>query len=206
MLAFLDLYKHMEGGQLKVAMRLGDDALAGALRIKDFTLRDEPALQRLVVEGAQQRPIGVEGGGRATRPSFDPNSVAFSRLQVNFQRVGSRLDIRDGTMYGTDMGLTVDGWLDFARDRVSMDGTFVPAYGVNNLFSQIPLFGVFLGGGAHEGLFAVNYHISGAATKPMLNINPLTAIAPGFLRKIFGAIDLTSPESSSSSFSASPQP
>ena len=108
-------------------------------------------------------------------------------------------------MYGNDMGLTVDGWLDFARDRVSMDGTFVPAYGVNNLFAQVPVFGIFLGGGAHEGLFAVNYHISGAASKPTLNINPLTAIAPGFLRKIFGALDLSSPEYASPATAAPSQ-
>ncbi len=203
LLAFLDLYKHMEGGQLRVAMRLGDNAVAGALRIKDFILRDEPALRRLVAEGAQQRPIAVEGGDVGS-PSFDPNSVAFNRLQVNFQRAGSRLDIRDGTMYGTEMGLTVDGWLDFARDRVSMDGTFVPAYELNNLFSQIPLFGLLLGGGSHEGLFAVNYRISGAATKPTLNINPLSAIAPGIFRKIFGVTDFAAPDTTSRSFATQP--
>ena len=83
----------------------------------------------------------------------------------------------------------LDGWLDFAHDRVNMTGTFVPAYGVNDLFSQIPLFGPILGGGTHEGLFAVNFRISGPASAPVLNVNPLSAIAPGFLRKIFGAID-----------------
>jgi len=92
-------------------------------------------------------------------------------------------------MHGDNIGLTVDGGLDFARDRVSLDGTFVPVFAVNNLVSQIPVFGLLLGGGAHEGLFGVNYHISGSVTKPVLSINPLSAIAPGFLRKIFGATD-----------------
>jgi hypothetical protein len=104
------------------------------------------------------------------------------------------------------MGLTVDGWLDFARDRVSVDGSFVPIYGVNNLFSQVPLLGPILGGGVHEGLFAVDYHISGPATKPTLNIKPLTVIAPGFLRKLMGAIDLTSPDTGVGSFTNAPPP
>lgn len=194
LLAFLDLYKHMQGGDLNVALRLGNDALAGALKIRNFVLQDEPALARLVTEGAQQRPVGVDAPTTTQPPPFDPNSVSFKLLQVNFQRAGSRLDVRDGTMYGTEMGLKIDGWLDFARDRVSMEGTFVPAYGVNNLFAQVPLFGIFLGGGPHEGLFAINYHISGQASKPTLSVNALTAIAPGFLRKIFGALDLSSPE------------
>lgn len=204
LLAFLDLYPHMDGGDLQVAMRLGNDALAGALRIRDFVLRDEPALRRLATEGAQQRPLGMEASG-TTEPPINTTAVAFSRLQVNFQRAGSRLDVRDGSMYGSDMGLTVDGWLDFARDKVNMDGTFIPLYGVNNLFARVPLFGPLLGGGTNEGLFAINYHILGAASKPVLSVNALTAIAPGFLRKIFGAIDLTSPSGSAGSYADPPQ-
>jgi len=179
----------MEGGELVVAMRLGEDAMAGNLAVRDFVLRDEPALRRLVAEGVQQYPEG-----RDLRQQFDLNAVPFTQLQVNFQRAGTRLDLRDGTIYGPQVGLTVDGWLDFARDRVALEGTFVPAYGVNNLVSQIPIFGLLLGGGAHEGLFAVNYRITGTATKPMLNVNLLTAIAPGILRKIFGATDFAEPD------------
>jgi hypothetical protein len=33
----------------------------------------------------------------------------------------------------------------------------------------------------------VNYGVTGAMSSPTLNVNPLSAIAPGFLRKIFGA-------------------
>ncbi|MGC1556862.1 MAG: AsmA-like C-terminal region-containing protein, partial [Methylovirgula sp.] len=182
LLAFIDLYRHMDGGQLAVSLRLGEDAMAGSLAIRNFVLRDEPALRRLVAEGVSQ-----SSGAHDLDQSIDLNAVPFTRLQVNFQRAGTRLDLHDGTIYGPQIGLTADGWLDFARDRVSLDGTFVPAYGVNNLVSQIPIFGLLLGGGLHEGLFAVNYRITGAATKPVLNVNLLTAIAPGILRKIFGA-------------------
>jgi hypothetical protein len=184
LLSFLDLYRHMEHGRLSVAMRLGDGGLAGALDIKDFILRDEPALRRLVTEGVPSRGPGNDSGAAAVK--IDAGAVSFNKLQVNFQRAGSRLDLRDGTMYGANIGLTVDGWLDFAQNRVDMHGTFVPAYAVNNLFSQIPVFGMLLGGGSHEGLFAVNYRVAGQASAPTLSINPLSAIAPGFLRKIFG--------------------
>jgi hypothetical protein len=43
-----------------------------------------------------------------------------------------------------------------------------------------------LGGGQYEGLIAVNFRISGQATAPTLTVNPLSAVAPGFLRKLFG--------------------
>ena len=63
----------------------------------------------------------------------------------------------------------------------------MPAYGLNNAFAQVPLFGPLLSGGQYEGLFAVNFRISGPATAPVLTVNPLSAVAPGFLRKLFGA-------------------
>jgi len=192
LLSFIDLYRHMEEGHLNSVLTLkGEESLAGRLEIRDFVLRDEPAMQRLAAAGAVQN-IGPD---RTHPQKVDTSSVPFKRLQVSFQRSGSRLELHDGTMYGTEFGLTVDGSLDFPHDKVALNGAFVPAYEVNNLFSKIPVFGLFLGGGSNEGLFAVNYTITGAASAPSLNVNPLSAIAPGFLRKIFGAMDPNNPQS-----------
>ena len=78
----------------------------------------------------------------------------------------------------------------FRRDQVNLNGTFVPLFGVNNLFSQMPVLGPILGRrAATRGCSALNYRITGSAAQPVLNVNPLSALAPGFLRKIFGAID-----------------
>ncbi|QAY96526.1 hypothetical protein CWB41_12960 [Methylovirgula ligni] len=188
LLAFIDLYKHMKGGVLNVEMRLGHDAMAGSLIVKNFVLADEPALRRLVSEG-------VPRNTRTGEPAFDPDAVSFRKLQVNFQRAEGRLDISDGVIYGSQIGVTANGWLDFAASRVDLQGTFVPAYDVNNFFTKIPFFGL-LAGGSNEGLFAINYHIVGSPRQPTLNINPFS-IAPGILRKIFGSIDLTNPDSES---------
>ncbi|WP_156970988.1 YhdP family protein [Beijerinckia mobilis] len=185
LLSFIDLYKHMEHGRLNVTLRFNGETLAGALMIDNFTLRDEPAMKRLVSAAVEQE----KGTGRL----IDANAVTFHKLQVRFQRSGTRLDLREGTMYGDAIGLTVDGWLDYVHDKVDMHGTFVPAFAVNNLFSQIPVFGILLGGGANEGLFGINYRISGAASGPTLSVNPLSAIAPGFLRQMFGVGDQMPP-------------
>ena len=52
---------------------------------------------------------------------------------------------------------------------------------------------MLLGGGAHEGVFGLNYRIVGPVTGPTLTVNPLSAMTPGFLRKVFGAVDGTAP-------------
>ena len=70
-----------------------------------------------------------------------------------------------------------------------LSGTFVPVYAFNNLFAKIPVFGYILAGGTNEGLIGVNYRVTGLASAPTLNINPLSVIAPGIFRQIFGVSD-----------------
>jgi hypothetical protein len=136
-----------------------------------------------VIEGA---PV-PNMAGRAQK--IDTSAIAFNKLQVRFQRDGSRLALSEGTMNGEAIGLTVEGALDYVHDSVDMKGTFVPIYALNNMFARIPVVGLILGGGLNEGLIGVNYRISGLASAPTLSINPLSAIAPGIFRQIFGVAD-----------------
>ena len=47
----------------------------------------------------------------------------------------------------------------------------------------IPIVGLFLGGGSNEGLLGITYEASGPPSAPRITVNPVTAIAPGLLRK-----------------------
>ena len=95
------------------------------------------------------------------------------------------------------MGLTTEGRVNFARNEIDVSGTFVPAYSVNSVLNKIPLVGLILGGGQNEGVFGISYRVRGPLSGPQLTINPLSAIAPGILRKIMGAIDGTTARRSS---------
>lgn len=179
-LEFLDLYKRVSGGKLDANLRLLDGHMDGMATIHDFGLRADPALKRLTEESLS------ESNNNDKR--IDPDNQNFTKLSVVFTKTGSKVDVKDGAMFGPEMGATVQGSIDFGHDKLALSGTFVPIYGVNNLFSQLPLLGPILGGGEHEGLLGLNYKINGSIETPNLNIDPLSALAPGFLRKIFGAI------------------
>ena len=60
----------------------------------------------------------------------------------------------------------------------------MPFYGLNNMFGQIPLFGLFLGG-SNEGLVGLTYEVVGPPSAPVLRVNPVSVVAPGLLRKFF---------------------
>ena len=167
---FTDTYPRMFGGQMWVAMDppTQDDApQVGHIYIKSFAVRGEPALER-VVSGAP----GVAKGG-----------VDFSETRADFTRFSGRMAVRDGVVRGPVVGATIEGQIDYLRDEVHLRGTFVPFYGLNNMFGQIPIVGLFLGGGSNEGLLGITFEATGPPSAPRISVNPVSAIAPGLLRK-----------------------
>jgi hypothetical protein len=169
---FTDTYAKMAGGQLAFAMdppTVEPSAKEGLINVRDFSVKGESSLDRVAAGG----PGGVQNG------------IAFSRLRAEFSRQNGQLTIREGVVKGPLIGATIEGSIDYPGNQVRMSGTFVPMYGLNNMFGQIPIVGLFLGGGSNEGLIGVTYEVVGTPGQPVLRVNPISAMAPGVLRKIF---------------------
>src|SRR4029078_4275288 len=111
--------------------------------------------------------------------------VEFSRMRVEFTRTHGRFAIREGVVRGPLVGATAEGYIDYLREEVRMRGTFVPFFGLNNMFGQIPVFGLFLGGGSNEGLVGLTYEVVGPPSGPTLRVNTISVVVPGLFRKIF---------------------
>jgi hypothetical protein len=75
--------------------------------------------------------------------------------------------------------------MDLDKNAIDLTGTLVPAYTLNSILGYIPLVGNLLQGGKGQGLFAASFHVSGPLDDPSIGVNPLTALAPGFLRNLF---------------------
>jgi hypothetical protein len=178
-LRFADIYRRMQGGRLLLQLSTAG-TLDGVLVVDDFTLVNEPAL------ASATSPPPSPRDSRASPPPAN-GSVAFSKLRAPFSVSSGVLSLRETTLSGASVGGVVQGTIDFNRDQMDLKGTFVPAYGLNNVFNRVPIVGALLGGGKDEGLFAVNFRVGGSFSQPALSINPLSAVAPGFLRKLFGA-------------------
>ena len=169
---FTDTYSKMVGGQLSLAMdppTVEPKPKEGLINVKDFSIRGEASLDRVAAGG--------QGGVQ--------NGISFSRLRAEFTRQNGQLTIWEGVAKGPMLGGTIEGSMDFLANTVRMSGTLIPMYGLNNIFGQIPIVGLFLGGGSNEGLIGVTYEVVGTPGQPVLRVNPISAMAPGVLRKIF---------------------
>lgn len=169
---FTDTYAKMSGGKMWLAVdppTSDTSPQEGLLNVRDFTIKGESALDRAV----------------ANAPNASSQGVAFSGMRAEFTRQSGQLRIKDGVLRGPTIGATIEGFIDYPVNQVKMSGTFVPLYGLNNMFGQIPIVGLFLGGGSNEGLIGITYEVVGTPGAPVLRVNPISAMAPGVFRKIF---------------------
>ncbi len=144
---FSDTYAKMMGGQMWIGLdppTLDHAPQDGVLNVRDFSIR------------GRGHSIAVVAGA----PGAAPNGVEFSRMRVEFTRTTGRMSLRDGVVRGPIVGATIGGHIDYAKNDVSLQGTFVPLYGLNNAFGQIPIVGLFLGGDK-EGLLGITYQVVG---------------------------------------------
>lgn len=167
---FTDFYPRMYGGKMWMAMdppTKDNTPQLGVLNVQNFVVRGEAALDRVM----------------SNAPDKVRSAVEFTEMRTEFTRTPGRMTIRDGLVRGPAVGATIDGQIDLVRDDMRLHGTFVPLYGLNNMFGKIPIVGLFLGGGSNEGLVGITYEASGPPGSPHIAVNPISAVAPGLLRK-----------------------
>ncbi|OQW54120.1 MAG: hypothetical protein A4S14_01385 [Proteobacteria bacterium SG_bin9] len=172
---FTDTYSKVVGGKMWLAMDPPSSQPSpqeGLINVRDFVVRGEQALDRVV--------------NNAGGPNGQSSGVSFSGMRAEFTRQPTQLTIKDGVLRGPTVGATIEGGIDFQANQVRMNGTFVPLYGLNNIFGQLPVVGLFLGGGSDEGLIGITYEVVGTPGAPVIRVNPISAMAPGLTRKIFG--------------------
>ena len=126
MLRFTDTYSKVVGGQLQLAM---DPPTADPARRR--------ACSTSGISPSKGRPRSTSWR-RAARSGAQAG-IGFSRLRAEFIRQNGQLTIKEGVLKGPTIGGTIEGSIDYPGNQVRMSGTFVPIYGLNNMFGQIPV-------------------------------------------------------------------
>jgi hypothetical protein len=184
-LRFLDLYDHMQGGAIKLDLGGPDGTpLTGRIDATNFLIVDEPRLKSIVGSSPVLNSNGRSPSSEAPQ-DIDVSRVRFERGYARIEKGDGYLRLAKGVLRGPQIGTTFQGTLYDRDGNMDMTGTFMPAYGVNRLFGEIPLFGRILGNGRDRALIGITYRLSGDAKSPNLQVNPLSAVAPGIFRSIF---------------------
>ncbi|WP_146002673.1 AsmA-like C-terminal region-containing protein [Telmatospirillum siberiense] len=178
-----DIFDNMLGGQLLVEGSYDDadprQPLKGVLTVSDFQLVKAPALARLLTVAALTGIVDLLQG----------SGIPFSTLDLPFTLTDGVLALHDARAAGTALGLTVKGQVDLDADMMALEGTVVPIYALNSALGNIPVLGSLFSGEKGGGVFAMNYSMNGPSKDPTVVVNPLSALTPGMLRKLFDIFD-----------------
>ena len=146
----------------------------GIAEMKRFRVADAPNFARLLTIASL---TGIND-------TISGKGISFARLSFPYVFENEVATITEARAVGSELGITATGRIDFGKDAIDIDGTIIPAYTINSLLGQIPVIGTILTGEKGGGIFAASYKISGPVEKPKISVNPLSALAPGFLRKL----------------------
>ena len=180
---FADLYRNMNGGLLNITLKARDaDSWRGSIDIRNFALINEARLKAIVSArgGSDGRSLTD-----ALKTDIDTSSQKFRRAFARLVLDGGTIKVENGIVRGDQLGATFQGTVRSRRGNMDMTGTFMPAYGINSLFGQLPLIGAILGNGRDRGLLGITFKLEGPAEAPRMTVNPLSLIAPGVFRNIF---------------------
>ncbi len=189
---------NIQGGKFQLNGTIDDSLpeqpVEGEVVIKHYRLIRAPVLAKLLTAASLTGVLNLLSG----------EGIGFTGLEAPFRLVDGVVEVKDARVYGPDLGLTAKGEIDLASDTVDIEGTLVPAYIINSILSNIPLVGGLLAGEPGGGIFAVTYKMQGPRDDPKVTANPLTVLAPGFLRKLFNIFDRPKDEGSRQESAAKP--
>mgnify|MGYP002084421749 CR=1 FL=1 len=151
---------------LPISIELGASA-------EDISILGDP------VEATGEGAVSQRGQRRMERPRLD-----FDSMNAPFELGHGYLVIKDADVRGQVLGVLLKGRVDFRSQRLDLGGTYVPLQGLNSAIGNFPILGQILAGPRGEGVIGMTFGITGAMSRPLVTVNPVS-IVPGIFRDIF---------------------
>jgi len=180
-------FSSMQGGKLDVTAQFNGRAeqaapvaadapdFQGKAVLKDFRILNQPFLARLFSGGSLLGLANLMQG----------QGIAVDSFEVPFSSRNGVISVRDVRATGPAIGGTAEGYIDRPKNAIALKGSLVPLFGLNSVLGNIPLLGTVITSKEGEGIIGMTYSVTGNADEPSVSVNPLSALAPGILRRIF---------------------
>ncbi len=172
-----NFYSKIAGGEMEFFASMtngpGSPIRSGQLQLRNFEVRNEATLAELDNRGKPKKSGPRKGG------------IRFDKLILPFTTDQRFVRICKVKLEGDEMGGVAEGLIRKKDGAIDITGTMIPAQALNGVFRKVPIIGFILSGGSSEGMFGVTFAMGGTITSPKTQVNPLSLLAPGFLRKLF---------------------
>ncbi len=147
------------------------------VRLRDFQVVRLPAMARL---------LSSAGSLTGLVDTLNGDGIGFTALDAQMAYVNNTVTFTEGRMAGPSLGLTGSGAYNIRGDDLDIDGVVAPSPVLNlSMLGEVPVIGDLLVSRRGEGVFGMTYTINGPAAQPRVGVNPVSALTPGILRRLF---------------------
>ncbi|MBX7146082.1 MAG: AsmA-like C-terminal region-containing protein [Alphaproteobacteria bacterium] len=175
----LGILENIEDGKMKISGYIDDRdpqrVFYGKSKMGSFRFTNASFLARLFTMASLTGILDLLTG----------EGVWFTNFSSDFSIHDGKINIPELRAHGPSLGITSRGIIDFAHDKIDLEGTIAPAYLLNSILNNIPIIGPIINGGEGEGIFSSTYKAYGSINQPIFDINHFSILTPGFLRDIF---------------------
>lgn len=168
-LSSMDILKNGVGGEFEMTLVPSQTSgeYGGQVLMKRLRVQRGPAIVALL------NAISLVG----LVDELSGQGILFSNVEADFRLGPDYVTLSALSAVGPSMGVTLEGLYNLKTDALDMRGVLSPLYLVNAVGS------VFTRKG--EGLLGFAFRVRGTGANPDVSVNPLSALAPGFLREVF---------------------
>jgi len=165
--------KGYEGGYLDFYSSKKNNISNSKLKIYDFSLKELPALTKLLTLASLQGIADLLSG----------EGIGFDEFEMNFQNQDNLMTIDEIYAIGPAISILMDGYVE-KNKLVSLRGTLVPATTINKAIGTIPILGkILVGKQTGEGVFGVSFKIKGPPKDLETSVNPIKTLTPRFITR-----------------------
>jgi hypothetical protein len=149
--------------------------LSGDFEARNIRVVEAPLLARVFAAGSLNGLVALLNG----------EGIEIAKASGDFEFYKGRLTVADARASGPSVGITAQGTMTSGGGPVELKGAVAPAYQINSILGKAPIVGDILVGRKGEGVVALSYDVKGRSDAPIVTVDPLSALAPGFFRRIF---------------------
>jgi len=185
-LAFTNIYTRMRGGEINAKLIQADQGpFIGPVQVSNFTLVDEPRLTGIVSSEGGRSIISARGEPPIQLNSSGEKVIKFQLAQSQIEKGSGYMHVKDAVIRSNSVGMSMNGVLYDAQDRMNITGTYMPANAINLAVSTIPILRQLFSNGRDNALIGITYQLKGRRDNPEVLVNPLSVVAPGIFNKVF---------------------
>ena len=150
------------------------------IKLNDFVLINTPVSLKLLSLPSISGLVSIAEGEQGIR--FGYGEINYTENQNEFRDI-------DAFAVSDSLGLIMEGQIDRKQKLVDMKGEISPMYVVNAIIQNLPVIGPIIIGDEGEGLFSIDFNLTGNVDDPDVESNPLTIIKPRILERAIESIE-----------------